>query len=64
MCTPAAEYAVLASGRSAAGSTPLGAVKVVGAAQQLNQVHADIAVQVIVLGDDLLDVALHSTQCC
>lgn len=58
-CTPAAENTVFAGGRGAARPAPLGAIEVIGSPQQLNQVHAHIAVQVIVLSDDLLDVALH-----
>ena len=62
MHTPAAEYAVLAGGGSTAGSTPLGSIEVVGATQQLDQVHTHITVQVIVLSDDLLNVALHPSR--
>lgn len=58
-CTPAAEYTVFTGSRCATGSPPFGAIEVIGPPKQLNQVHAHIAVQVIVLSDDLLDVALH-----
>lgn len=61
-CTPAAEYTVFTGSRGTARTAPLSAIEVVGATQQLNQVHAHITVQVIVLSDDLLNATLHSTK--
>lgn len=43
-CTPAAEHTIITVGRGTAGATPLGAVEVVAASKQLDQVHAHIAV--------------------
>lgn len=60
MCRPATEYAVFTGGGSTAGSAPLGSVEVIGTTQQLDQVHAHITVQIIVLSDDLLNVALQA----
>ena len=62
VCKPAAEYTVFAGGRSTAGSAPLGSIEVIRTTQQLDQVHAHITVQVVVLSDDLLNVALQSTK--
>ena len=61
-CTPGAEHTIITSGRGTASSTPLGAIEVVRAPKQLDQVHPHIAVQVIVLGDDFLNIALQDSS--
>ena len=58
---PAADDAVFTVSRGAARAAPLGSIKVIGATQKLDEVHAYIAVQIVVLCDDFLDVALQTT---